>query len=280
LSIEELAKRTETADPRTRERARTELMLAKAAIEEASKLKEEALKAAQDAERALIDKQRELERAQRDARVREEELFLEAQNALPDMEQGREFFSMTTAAVLQKLEDQGIIEDARKLTWAFDLFDIAVLEGIPFHEWNDWILERVIQMKRQKDQQAQEQLLREAKQHEMEAKRVALLEAEVLNKTKSKFSQLATQVSQSVNVLTAPVSNGNNDLSPGVSTSGLDVNGMSVASPVPRRPSLRASAGTNAATNLAPMTAPPASAGGFAAVGGTPGGKDEKCVIS
>jgi len=186
------------------EKSRLEIQTAKLAVEEAHRFKDDVLAAAAEADRVLREKSKELERSQREAKEREEALLSEAQTNLPDMEQGREFFSMTTAAVLQKLEDQGIIEDARKLTWAFDLFEIAVLEGIPFHEWNDWILERVIQTKRKKDQELDEQRIREHKQRELEAKRVSALEVHLLNKTKSRLLPYATSYGGAPRVVSPP----------------------------------------------------------------------------
>jgi len=177
LNFESLAAKSADKD-----KVLSELNAAKAAIDDANKNKTAAQQAVKDADRELRDKTRALDQAKQDAKDREEQFLLESQASLPDPEQGREFFCMTTAAVLQKLEDQGVIEDSRKMTWAFDLFDIAILEGIPFHEWNDWILERVLMTKRKKDQERQEQLLRETRQKELQAQRINEMTAQIQNK--------------------------------------------------------------------------------------------------
>jgi len=110
---------------------------------------------------------------------------------------------MTTAAVLQKLEDQGIIEDAHSLTWAFDLFDIAVLEGIPFHEWSDWILERVLVTKKKKDEERLEMIQREQKQKEMEFRRMKDMQIQSLSKTK-RLSNLGMPRASAIGPMLAP----------------------------------------------------------------------------
>jgi len=192
-----------TDNKTAKEKTTKEMEIVKKSLEDAKKQKDALEKAKQETEQKLKEKLEALEKAHVESKKREESILIDATSQLPDFEQGREFFGMTTAAVLQKLEDQGIIDDAHSLTWAFDLFDIAVLEGIPFHEWNDWILERVLVTKKKKDEERLETLQREAMQKEMEARRAKDMQIQSLNKTK-RLSNLGLPRASAKGVMFAP----------------------------------------------------------------------------
>jgi len=50
-----------------------------------------------------------------------------------------EFFCLTTAAVLKKLEEEGFLRESRKDFSAIGMYESALREHVPFHKWNEWI---------------------------------------------------------------------------------------------------------------------------------------------
>jgi len=269
VNLESLA--SKSAD---KEKMLSELNAAKTAIDDAVKVRNAAFQASKDAEKDLKDRTRALEQAKQDAKDREEQFLLESQASLPDPEQGREFFCMTTAAVLQKLEDQGVIEDSRKMTWAFDLFDIAILEGIPFHEWNDWILERVLMTKRKKDQERQEQLLRETRQKELQAQRINEMTAQIQNKRNTIYANSGLAPLQALQQNKPSFAFGGSSLGTGSSQPKTAMVRPSIVVPTSILPPARSNA--HGVPSAAPNSL--SSASGNAAAGGAEGNKQD-CII-
>ena len=75
---------------------------------------------------------------------RENKLVSSATKKVPDIEKGREFFMMTAISILKGIEEEGLIGSAkRESAWVFRLFEIALLEDIPFYHWSDWLNERI-----------------------------------------------------------------------------------------------------------------------------------------
>ncbi len=74
---------------------------------------------------------------------------------IPDLKQGRDYFCLTVAAILQQALDQGIITDTRHELWAFELFEVCLDEQIPFSQWHVWTQQRIakIIIERRKQQQ-------------------------------------------------------------------------------------------------------------------------------
>ncbi len=83
---------------------------------------------------------------------RELKLVTSASKKVPDIEKGREFFMMTAISILKGIEEDGIIGSAkRESSWVFRLFEIALLEDIPFYHWSDWLNERIRETIRQRE---------------------------------------------------------------------------------------------------------------------------------
>ncbi len=177
---------TPSALQQLRSRTHDEVERAKLVVGQWTKVREEARVALKEADRVIREKEQLLVLAEQAATEREQQLVNQnSKSHLPDFDRGREFFCMTTAAILHKLQLRGVIEDSRKESWAFSLFDIAILEGVPFHEWNEWVMERVIAMKRDKDRQRQEQALIEQRQRDGERQRLAALEHELQDRKRA-----------------------------------------------------------------------------------------------
>ncbi len=64
----------------------------------------------------------------------------------PDLDQKRQFFALSVTAVLRRFEEHGLLTAAGLGYDDFNsngLFEQSGKEGVPWHMWNDWLLQRV-----------------------------------------------------------------------------------------------------------------------------------------
>mmetsp|Transcript_11340 Transcript_11340/g.15837 ORF Transcript_11340/g.15837 Transcript_11340/m.15837 type:complete len:1488 (+) Transcript_11340:97-4560(+) len=137
-------------------------------VERERKAKEEAerQKQAMEEERRKLEKERQEflewkkrkqeEEKEKEIRAKEEKKKKELEKATeavpaetkldPSVEQKRQFFSLTVAAVLRRFEEHGLLT-AAGLTYenfnAIELLETSEKEKVPWHLWNDWVTQRV-----------------------------------------------------------------------------------------------------------------------------------------
>mmetsp|Transcript_14745 Transcript_14745/g.35995 ORF Transcript_14745/g.35995 Transcript_14745/m.35995 type:complete len:1475 (-) Transcript_14745:394-4818(-) len=64
----------------------------------------------------------------------------------PNVEQKRQFFSLTLAAVMRRFEEHGLLTAAGLSYESFDAIELleqSEKENVPWHMWNDWVTQRI-----------------------------------------------------------------------------------------------------------------------------------------
>lgn len=85
-------------------------------------------------------------KAVEEAKKKKEDAEKEIKALDPNIEQKRQFFSLTLAAVLRRFEEHGLLTHAGLDYDQFnsiEMLDQSEKEDVPWHNWNDWVTQRV-----------------------------------------------------------------------------------------------------------------------------------------
>ncbi len=95
----------------------------------------------------------------------------------PGVAVGRDFFWQIAVAILKYLQEEGEIADIdNELEWVFALFEIALLDNVPYYLWHDWIMQKVRDALASRKLRQEANIRRQKLKEDLEAQQVAMVQ--------------------------------------------------------------------------------------------------------